>query len=84
MPNILPAASAAINFAAYGAGFPATLASVQNLSDSGHAACPQEWRDLTALLHALIEDEGMTTAMAAWEAALPETFVAAYRQLVGI
>lgn len=72
------------NFHAYGPGFAVTLASMFNLTDEGHAACPQEWRDLTALLHTLIEDEGMTTAMAAWEAALPESVVADYRRLVGI
>lgn len=76
-------ASAPINFAAYGDGFAALLSSMQFLSDEGHEACPQEWRDLSALVHTLIEDEGMTTEMAAWEASLPETFVAEYRHLVG-
>ena len=55
-----------------------------SLTDEGHAACPQEWRDLTALLHTMIEDEGMTTEMAGWEAALPVSVVADYRALVGI
>jgi len=73
-----------INFHAYGPGFSTTLASMSNLTDAGHAACPQDWRDLTALLHTLIEDEGMTTAMAAWEAALPESMVADYRHRMGI
>lgn len=72
------------NFHAYGPGFAATLASMSGLSDTGHAACPQEWRDLTALLHTLIEDQGVTTAMAALEAAVPERMVADYRSLVGI
>lgn len=71
-------------FHAYGPGFAAVLASMSDLTDQGHAACPQEWRDLTTLLHTLIEDEGMTTAMAAWEAALPESMVADYRYLVGV
>lgn len=72
------------NFHAYGPGFAATLASMSDLSDAGHATCPQEWRDLTALLHTLIEDEGMTTAMAARDTALPESIVAHYRAFVGI
>jgi hypothetical protein len=62
--NTAPA-SAITNFADYGPGFAATLASMSFLSDVGHADCPQEWRDLTNLLHTLIEDEGMTTGMAA-------------------
>ncbi|WP_050523621.1 hypothetical protein [Pseudorhodobacter wandonensis] len=73
-----------VNFAAYGPGFGCVLASMQTLSDAGHAACPQAWSDLTNLLHILIEDEGMTTEMAAWEATVPESLVADYRQLVGI
>jgi len=77
-------ASAPINFAIYGHGFAAMLAGMQNLSDEGHTACPQEWRDLTALLHTLIEDEEMTTETAALEAAVPEMLVAEYRRAVGI
>lgn len=84
MPNFHALTSAVTNFAAFGEAFPAMLASMQHLSDTGHAACPQEWSDLTALLHELIEDEGWTTGMAAWEAAVPERFVAQYRNLVGI
>ena len=76
--------SAAVNFAAYGNGFAAVLASMQGLSDEGHAACPQEWRDLTSLLHTMIEDEEMTSATAAQEAAVPESLVAEYRFLSGI
>lgn len=72
------------SFHAYGPGFAATLASMSSLTDAGHAACPQEWRDLTALLHTLIEDEGMTTTMTARKTALPEITVARYRRLVGI
>lgn len=83
MLNSHHATSGATNFAAFGEAFPAMLASMHHLSDTGHAACPQEWRDLTALLHELIEDEGWTTGMAAWEAAVPERFVAQYRHLVG-
>jgi hypothetical protein len=79
-----PALPCTTNFHAYGAPFAATLASMSHLTDEGHAACPKEWRDLTALLHTLIEDEGLTTAMTAWEAALPESTVLDYRRLVGI
>jgi hypothetical protein len=84
MPSISPQLPAATNFASYGPGFPAVLASMQYLSDQGHAACPQEWRDLAGLIHTLIEDEKMTTEMAAWEAAVPPSFVADYRRRVGI
>lgn len=72
------------NFGSFGPGLAFLLASMSQLTDEGHAACPQEWRDLAAFLHTLIEDEGMTTAMAAWEAALPESVVADYRRLVRI
>jgi hypothetical protein len=77
-------ASGNIDFAIYGQGFAATLASMFDLSDEGHAACPQEWRDLTALLHTLIEDEEMTTAAAAKAADVPESLVGEYRARVGI
>ena len=78
------APSAAVNFAAYGEGFAAMLANMQFLSDEGHAASPQAWRDLTSLLHTLIEDKGMTTGGAAYAAAVPESLVADYRRAVGI
>jgi hypothetical protein len=80
----IPALPQPTNFHTYGPGFAVTLASMASLSDTGHEACPKEWRDLSAFLHTLILDEGMTTAMAAWEAALPESMVAEYRRLVGI
>jgi hypothetical protein len=80
----IPALPHPTNFDTYGPGFAFMLASMASLSDTGYEACPDEWRDLTALLHTLILDEGMTTAMAAWEAAVPESMVAEYRHLVGI
>jgi hypothetical protein len=80
----IPAFPHPTNFHTYGPGYAVTLASMASLSDTGHEGCPEEWCDLTALLHTLILDEGMTTAMAAWEAALPESMVADYRHLVGI
>jgi hypothetical protein len=67
-------ANANTSFGAFGPGFSAMLASMQYLSDQSHAACPQEWRDLAGLIHTLIEDEKMTTEMAAWEAAVPPSF----------
>ena len=72
------------SFASYGTGFAAALAAMSTMTDLGHAACPQDWRDLTALLHTLIVDEGMTTTMAALQASVPESLVADYRKLVGI
>lgn len=82
--NLFPISSEVTNFSTFGPAFAHTLASMQSLTDDGHAACPEEWRELTCLLHTLIEDEGMSTAMAAWEAAVPGSFVADYRRLVGI
>lgn len=70
--------------AAYGASFANMLCAMPTLTDEGHAACPEDWRALTALLHTLIEDEGMTTEMAAWEAAVPVGLVRAYRRAAGI
>lgn len=71
-------------FATYGRGFAVTLASMFSLSDEGHAACPEDWRDLTAMLHTLIEDERLTTSAVAQIVDLPEQFVADYRAIVGI
>ena len=84
MTNTTSTPSAALNFDAYGPGFASVLGAMQYLSDEGHAACPQSWRDLTNLLHTLIEDEGMTTKRAASCADVPESLVADYRVLADI
>lgn len=52
------------------------LAGMNYASDSGHAALPQAWRDLSALLPTLLEDEMLSADAAA--AGLPVGVVAAY------
>jgi hypothetical protein len=66
-------------FATYGPGFIAIICAMPTLTDEGHAACPEQWRDLTAYLHTLIEDYDLSTEVAAFEAAVPVELVRAYR-----
>jgi hypothetical protein len=56
------------------------LAAIDYVSDSAHAALPQAWRDLSALLPTLLEDEMLSVdaAAAAAAAGLPVGVVAAY------
>ncbi len=54
------------------------LAGMDYLSDSAHAALPQAWRDLSALLPTLLEDEALSVDAAAAAAGLPVGVVSAY------
>lgn len=67
-----------------GPAFAHILAAMYEMSDTDHVACPQEWRDMTALLHTLIEDEGMSCTDAARVVSLPVGTVITYAEAVGI
>ena len=73
-----------LRFADMGPGFPALLASLPGLSDAAIAALPHEWTELPGLIVTLIEDEGLSTEMAAHEAGVPVALVRDYRALMGI
>jgi hypothetical protein len=73
-----------LDFAALGPCFATLLGSLPLLSDAARDALPREWIDPPCLLATLIEDEGMTTEMAAHEASVPVHIVATYRLLTGI
>ena len=60
------------------------LADMQTLSDDAHALCSAEDRDMAALLHKLLEDEGVSTYTAARAVNQPDIFVEHYRAAVGI
>ncbi len=66
------------------AGFAFDLIRMFHASEDARDACPEEWREAAALLHTLIENDGMTTSDAARVLVLPETTVARYRAGVGI
>jgi hypothetical protein len=71
-------------FATYGPSFTDMICAMPTLTDEGHAACPEAWRDLTAYLHTLIEDYELSTEVAAFEAAVPVDLVRAYRLAAAI
>ncbi|WP_322894282.1 MULTISPECIES: hypothetical protein [unclassified Yoonia] len=73
-----------IDYAKHGAGFAAVLAALPGLSDEALALLPHEWVDLPGIIVTLIEDEGLSTEMAAYEAAVPVGLVGSYRALMGI
>lgn len=73
-----------LDFSQVGPGFAALLAALPGLSDAALAALPREWVDLPGLIVTLIEDEGLTTDMAAHEAGVPARLVRDYRALMGI
>jgi hypothetical protein len=71
-------------FATYGPSFTEMICAMPTLTDEGHAACPEAWRNLTAYLHTLIEDYDLSTEVAAFEAAVPVELVRAYRLAAAI
>lgn len=72
------------DFHTYGPAFAQVLVAMQYMTDDGHAACPQEWRELAGLLHTLIEDEGLSTEATAEDTGLPLGVVTEYRRCIGI
>lgn len=86
LPTDLNAATIAshLDFSNMGPGFPSLLAALPGLSDAALAALPPEWAALPGLIVTLIEDEGMSSEMAAHAANTPVSVVRDYRALVGI
>lgn len=64
--------------------FSKVLAAVHCAPDAAHAALPSRWQDKLALIHTLIEDEGMETTQVAREAGVPVALIAGYRAELGI
>lgn len=73
-----------LDFSRLGPSFAQVLAALPGLSDAAVNAMPREWTSLASLLWTLIEDEGMTSEMAAHEASVPVSLVREYRDLVGL
>lgn len=73
-----------LGFSQIGPGFAQVLAALPGLSDAAVNAMPREWSSLASLLWTLIEDEGMTSEMAAHEASVPVSLVREYREVVGL
>ena len=72
------------DFDSYGQAFSADLAGLSTVTDVGREARSREWCYVAALLCTLIQDQGMTTEMAAFEAAMPVWLDRGCRNAIGI
>lgn len=72
------------NFAKYGPAFAQVLCAMPYVTDDGHAAFPTKWRQLTALLRTMIEDNGHASPGATLVAFVPMLVVVQSRASAGM
>jgi hypothetical protein len=72
------------NFGTCDPSFAKVLALTARMSNARREACPPDWLELSALPPVLMEDDGMTTVLAAYEVSVPVWLVAGFRAQMGI